>query len=89
MMLVVDEGFFCGCKGKFGLNNITIVWTVAMVNCLARLHNFCIDEADRLGEVSRVEEQLPLDLENMINNTDGYAPLMMDVNHDGIVFPLE
>ena len=33
--------------------NITIVRTVAMVNCLARLHNFCIDEADRLGEVAR------------------------------------
>jgi len=39
--------------------NITIVRTVVMVNCLALLHNFCIDEADRLGEVSRVEEQLP------------------------------
>ena len=50
--------------------NITIVRTVAMVNCLARLHNFCIDEADRLGEVSRIDEQLPLDLENMINNPD-------------------
>ncbi len=69
--------------------NITIVWTAAMVNCLARLHNFCIDEAAILGEVSRVEEQLPLDLENMINNPDGYVPLMMDDNHDGIVIPLE
>ena len=70
--------------------NITIVRTVAMVNCLARLHNFCIDEADRLGEVSRVEEQLPLDLENMINSLNGYVPLKIDNNHhDGIVIPLE
>jgi hypothetical protein len=70
--------------------NITIVRTVAMVNCLARLHNFCIDEADRLDEeVSRVEDQLPLDLENMINNPDGYVPLNVDDNHDGIAIPLE
>ena len=69
--------------------NITIVRTVAMVNCLARLHNFCIDEADRFGEVSQVEEQLPLDLENMLNNPDGYVPLTMDDNHDGIAIPTE
>jgi hypothetical protein len=69
--------------------NITIVRTVAMVNCLARLHNFCIDEANRLGEVSHVEEQLLLDLENMINNPDGYVLLMMDNNHDGIAIPVE
>ena len=70
--------------------NITIVRTVAMVNCLARLHNFCIDEADRLGEkVSPVEEQLPLDLENMINSPDGYVPLKIVKYHDGIAFPFE
>ncbi len=60
-----------------------------MVNCLARLHNFCIDEADRFGEVSQVEEQLPLDLENMLNKPDGYVPLTMDDNHDGIAIPAE
>jgi len=64
--------------------NITIVRTVAMVNCLARLHNFCIDE------VSRVDEQLPLDLENMINNPNGYVPLKIYNNHhDGIAVPPE
>jgi hypothetical protein len=65
------------------------VKTVAFVNCLAWLHNFCIDEADRLGEVSQVEEQFPLDLENMINNPNGYVPLMTDDNHDGIAIPLK
>jgi hypothetical protein len=69
--------------------DITIVQTVAIVNCLARLHNFCIDEADRLGEVSWVEEKLPLDVENMINNPDGYVPLMMVDNHDDIAIPVE
>jgi hypothetical protein len=71
------------------LLDITIVQTVAIVNCLARLHNFCIDEADRLGEVSWVEEKLPLDVENMINNPDGYVPLMMVDNHDDIAIPVE
>jgi hypothetical protein len=61
--------------------NITIR-TVAMANCLARLHNFYIDEVDRLGEVSRVDEI-------MIYNPDGYVPLMMDNNHDGIAIPLK
>ena len=62
-----------------------------MVNCLARPHNFCLDEANRLGEVvSWVEEQLPLDLENMTNNLNGYVPLKIDDNHhDGIAIPLE
>ncbi len=59
-------------------------------NCLRSiLLKLCIDETNRLGEVSQVEEQLPLDLENMINNPDGYVPLMMDDNHDGIVITLE
>ncbi len=62
--------------------------TVALVSCLAQLPNFCIDEADRLCEVSLVEETLPLDLEIMMNNPDGYVPLMMDDNHDGIAIPL-
>jgi hypothetical protein len=48
-----------------------------------------IDEADRLGEVSQVEEQLPLDLENLINNPDRYVPLMTGDNHDGIAIPLQ
>jgi hypothetical protein len=70
--------------------NITIGKTVALVNCLAWLHNFCTDESDRLvGEVSQIEEQLPLDPENMTNNPNGYVPLMTDDTHDGIAIPLE
>ncbi len=30
-----------------------------------------------------------MDLENMINNPNGYVPLMMDNNHDGIAIPVE
>jgi hypothetical protein len=67
--------------------NITILKTVALVSCLAWLHNFCIDKGDRLCEVSLVEETLPSDLKNMMNNHDGYVPLMMEDNHD-IAIPL-
>ena len=30
-----------------------------------------------------------MDLENLINNPNGYVPLMTDDNHDGIAIPLE
>ena len=39
--------------------------------------------------MSWVEEQLPLDVENLINNPDGYVPLMMVDNHDEIAIPVE
>ncbi len=62
--------------------SITIVRTVALVSCLAWLHNFCIDEGEQLCEMSREDEALPMDLENMMNNPEGYVPLVMDDNHD-------
>jgi hypothetical protein len=40
--------------------NVTIVKTVALVSCLARLHNFCIDHIER--SKNRGEDILPLDL---------------------------
>ncbi len=62
--------------------NITIVRTVALVSCLAWLHNFCIDEGEWLCEMSREDEALPMDLKNMMNNSEGYVPLVTDDNHD-------
>ncbi len=62
--------------------NITIVRTVALVSCLARLHNFCIDEGGQLCEMSRENEALPMDLENMTNNPEGYVPLVTDDNRE-------
>jgi hypothetical protein len=32
--------------------------------------------------MSREDEALPMDLENMMNNPEGYVPLVMDDNHD-------
>ncbi len=64
--------------------NITIANTVALVSCLARLHNFCIDEVERTQEYE--EEALPLDLELMMNGLEGYVRMVkvkvMDSNQD-------
>ncbi len=63
--------------------NITIVRTVALVSCLVRLHNFCINKGERLCEMSCEDEApLPMDLENMMNNPEGYVPLVTNDNHD-------
>jgi hypothetical protein len=32
--------------------------------------------------MSLLEETIPLDLENMMNNPDGYVPVMTEDNHD-------
>ena len=40
--------------------NITIVKTVALVNCLARLHNFSVDKVGKLCEVSLDEETVAI-----------------------------
>ena len=60
--------------------NITIVRTIALVSCLARLHNFCINEAKRTKELD--EDALPTDIEHMMNGPEGYVPLINDNSHD-------
>jgi hypothetical protein len=56
--------------------NITIVRTIALVSCLARLHNFCINEVERTKELD--EDALPTDIEHMMNGPEGYVPLVKD-----------
>jgi hypothetical protein len=51
--------------------NVTIVKTVALVICLARFHNFCIDQVERIKESD--EDILPLDLEHLMNGEVGYV----------------
>ena len=60
--------------------NITIVRTIALVSCLARLHNFCINEVKRTEELD--EDALPTDIEHMMNGPEGYVPLVNDNSHD-------
>ena len=64
--------------------NVTIVRTIALVSCLARLHNFCIDEIERTKE--HEEDALPSDIEHIMNGQEGYVPMVKDCNH-GIPTP--
>jgi hypothetical protein len=54
--------------------NVTIVKTVALVSCLARLHNFCIDQVERSKKPD--EDILPLDLEHLMNREVGYVEMV-------------
>jgi hypothetical protein len=62
--------------------NITIVRTVALVSCLERLHNFCIDEVERGKDLNRSDDTLAADLEHVMNRPEGYIPMIRDDNHD-------
>ena len=48
-------------------NKITVTRTIALVNTLARLHNFCLEEV--------IPDQLEIDTENIINWGEGYVAL--------------
>ncbi len=52
--------------------------TIALVNTLARLHNFCLEEL--------VPNQLEIDTENIINCEEGYVALE-DSNEHRIQMP--
>ena len=59
--------------------NITIVRTIALVSCLARLHNFCINEVERTKELD--EDALLTDIEHMMNGPERYVPFVNDNSH--------
>ena len=46
--------------------------TIALVNCLARLHNFCNNEVERTKEKELDEDALPTDIEHMTNGPEGF-----------------
>ena len=60
--------------------NITIVRTIALVSCLARLHNFCINEVKRTKELDK--DALSMDIEHMMNGPEGYVPLVNNNSHN-------
>ena len=59
-------------------NKITVTRTIALVNTLARLHNFCLEEL--------IPNQLEIDTENIINSEEGYVALE-DSNEHRIQMP--
>ncbi len=64
--------------------NITIQKTVALVHALAKLHNFCIDERQGNATVDNVilQNALPGDTLNMMENENGFIHLAATTNHD-------
>ena len=64
--------------------NITIVKVVALVNALAKLHNFCIEVGDRHGFDESVLDSMPIDTNNL--QRSGLVALDA-VNGDGNLIP--
>jgi hypothetical protein len=58
-------------------HSISIPRIVALVNCLARLHNFCISETERLGTYRRINlrQRLPIDVQYMMESSTGHVAL--------------
>lgn len=65
---------------------LSLTRIVAIVNTLARLHNYCISEADRNNGREDLET-LPLDLQYMMEDDCGYIE-MTGTNHE-VPVPIE
>jgi hypothetical protein len=65
-------------------SNITIDKTIVLINALARIHNFCIDEVDK-GDPTWHDEEYPLphDENNIINSVNVYV-LPVGFGHHGL-----
>jgi hypothetical protein len=60
---------------------------IAMVNCLAKLHNFCIEEVGSNTESATLLQHLSVDTLNIMNNEDGYVPMEASRAHGNILLP--
>jgi hypothetical protein len=67
-------------------HNLSIKKIIAIVNALARLCNFCINELDPFDVIP---EPLARDTDNLINNSDGFVDLVVDDNHGEITVPTD
>ena len=61
---------------------ISMVRSIALVNALAKLHNFCIDCRDKVISIS------PCDHYNLVTNPNGYVPLEDDKS-TGLTLPAQ
>ncbi len=61
---------------------LSIPRIIALVNCLAKLHNFCINE---VGE-GMLLQPLNVDTHHIMNNEDGFVPMEVG-NESGILVP--
>jgi hypothetical protein len=62
-----------------------IAWIIALVNALAKLHNFCIGKDDS-GCRSGLQQQLRVDTQHIMNNEDGFVPMEASRDH-GLPLP--
>jgi hypothetical protein len=61
---------------------ISIKKVIALVNAMAKLHNFCIDQVDRSGEGGNeleMDQPTAQDRFNMMDGTTGYVDLEDDL----------
>ena len=63
---------------------LTIGRIIALVNALAKLHNFCIDEVEG-GKL--ILQQLDIDTNNIMNNEGGFVPMEANNDNDDILLP--
>ena len=67
--------------------SISLPRIVGLVNCLARVHNFCISECDRLGMNNNrlnLRHRLPIDDQHMMESSTGYIGLQSTETGDVI-----
>ena len=57
-------------------NGVSVKKTIALVNALAKLHNFCINEMDGDCAGSTADEPLVEDVVNMESDENGFVPLV-------------
>ena len=68
-------------------SSISVARIVGLVNCLARLHNFCISEAERLNNNENLHRRLLFDVQHMMESNNGYIGLNQTEN--GEVIPVD
>jgi hypothetical protein len=59
---------------------------IALVNALAKLHNFCIGKNDSDPQ-SALLQQLNIDTQHIISHEDGYVPMQVSREHGMIALP--
>ena len=66
---------------------LSIVRIIALVNALAKLHNFCIEEVSHGRDSATLLQQLSVDNLHIVNNEDGYVPMEASREHGNIHLP--
>jgi len=59
---------------------------IALVNALAKLHNFCIGKDNSCCSRSGLLQQLSIDTQHIMNNEDGFVPMEASTVH-GLPLP--